>query len=53
MNITDKRLEVIGFSQPYAATPHGFAVMKDSPLAKLPGHGRPSTSTRTRRRGEG
>jgi octopine/nopaline transport system substrate-binding protein len=39
MNITDKRLEVINFSQPYAATPHGFGVLKDSPLAKLPGTG--------------
>jgi octopine/nopaline transport system substrate-binding protein len=39
MNITDKRLEVLNFSQPYAATPHGFATMKDSPLAKLPGTG--------------
>lgn len=39
MNITDKRLEVINFSQPYASTPHGFAVMKDGPLAKLPGTG--------------
>ena len=35
MNITDKRLEVINFSLPYAATPHGWGVMKDSPLAKL------------------
>src|SRR5918998_6152857 len=39
MNITDKRLEVINFSLPYAATPHGWGVMKDSPLAKLPGAG--------------
>ena len=39
MNITDKRLEVLNFSQPYAATPHGWGVMKDSPLAKLPGTG--------------
>jgi octopine/nopaline transport system substrate-binding protein len=39
MNITDKRLEVINFSQPYAATPHGWGVMKDSPLAQLPGTG--------------
>ena len=39
MNITDKRLEVINFSLPYAATPHGFGVMKDSPLAKLAGTG--------------
>ncbi len=39
MNITDKRVEVINFTQPYAATPHGWGVMKDSPLAKLPGTG--------------
>jgi octopine/nopaline transport system substrate-binding protein len=39
MNITDKRLEVINFSQAYAATPHGWGVMKDSPLAKLAGTG--------------
>ena len=39
MNITEKRLEVINFSQAYAATPHGFGVMKDSPLAKLAGTG--------------
>ncbi|HEX2553175.1 MAG TPA: lysine/arginine/ornithine ABC transporter substrate-binding protein [Microvirga sp.] len=39
MNITDKRLEVINFTRPYAATPHGWGVMKDSPLAKLPGTG--------------
>jgi octopine/nopaline transport system substrate-binding protein len=39
MNITDKRLEVINFTAPYAATPHGWGVMKDSPLAKLPGTG--------------
>ncbi|NBJ13179.1 lysine/arginine/ornithine ABC transporter substrate-binding protein [Microvirga arsenatis] len=39
MNITDKRLEVINFSLPYAATPHGWGVMKDSPLAKLAGTG--------------
>jgi octopine/nopaline transport system substrate-binding protein len=39
MNITDKRLETINFSLPYAATPHGWGVMKDSPLAKLAGTG--------------
>jgi octopine/nopaline transport system substrate-binding protein len=39
MNITDKRLEVLNFSLPYAVTPHGWGVMKDSPLAKLPGAG--------------
>lgn len=40
MNITDKRLEVINFSRPYAEGPHGFAVMPGSPLARLPGTGR-------------
>jgi octopine/nopaline transport system substrate-binding protein len=39
MNITDKRLEVLNFSLPYAVTPHGWGVLKDSPLAKLPGAG--------------
>src|SRR5690349_5302238 len=40
MNVTEKRLEVINFSLPYAATPHGWGVMKDSPLAKLEGAGK-------------
>ena len=40
MNITEKRLEVMNFSVPYAATPHGWGVMKDSPLAKLEGAGK-------------
>jgi octopine/nopaline transport system substrate-binding protein len=35
MFITDKRLEVIDFSQPYAVDPSGFAVAKDSELGKL------------------
>ena len=39
MNITDKRLEVIDFTRPYASGLHGFATMKDSPLAKLAGLG--------------
>ncbi|MBZ6078339.1 transporter substrate-binding domain-containing protein [Microvirga puerhi] len=39
MNITDKRLEVIDFSRPYASGLHGFATMKDSPIAKLDGTG--------------
>ena len=39
MNITDKRLEVINFSRTYAAGPHGWGVMKNSALAKLPGTG--------------
>jgi octopine/nopaline transport system substrate-binding protein len=39
MNITDKRLETIAFSDVYAAAPASFAVLKSSPLAKLPGTG--------------
>src|SRR3954464_3365150 len=39
MNITPKREEVIQFSRTYAAGPHGWGAMKDSPLAKLPGQG--------------
>ena len=39
MNITDKRLETINFSNIYAAAPASFAVLKSSPLAKLPGTG--------------
>ncbi|MCB8823007.1 transporter substrate-binding domain-containing protein, partial [Microvirga rosea] len=39
MNITDKRLEAIDFSRPYASGLHGFATTKDSPLAKLEGTG--------------
>jgi octopine/nopaline transport system substrate-binding protein len=34
MFITDKRLEVINFSRPYAVDPSSFAVAKASPLAK-------------------
>lgn len=34
MSITDKRKEVINFSNPYAATPAVLAVLKTSPLAK-------------------
>lgn len=34
MFITDKRLEVINFSRPYAIDPSSFAVAKSSPLAK-------------------
>ncbi|MBZ9677717.1 transporter substrate-binding domain-containing protein [Mesorhizobium sp. ES1-1] len=37
MFITDKRLEVIDFTQPYAIDPSGFAVAKDSPLGALAG----------------
>ena len=39
MNITDKRLEVVDFTRPYASGLHGFATMKDSPLAQLAGTG--------------
>jgi octopine/nopaline transport system substrate-binding protein len=39
MNITDKRLETINFSDVYAAAPASFAVLKSSPLAKMPGTG--------------
>src|SRR5215213_11026596 len=39
MNITPKREEVIQFSRTYAAGPHGWGAMKDSPLAKLEGEG--------------
>ena len=39
MNITPKREEVIQFSRTYAAGPHGWGAMKDSPLAKLAGTG--------------
>lgn len=39
MNITDRRLEVISFSRPYAAGPHAFATMANSPLRALPGAG--------------
>jgi octopine/nopaline transport system substrate-binding protein len=35
MSITAKRLEVIDFSVPYTSSPTTFAVMKDSPLAKM------------------
>jgi len=40
MNITDKRLETINFSRPYASGLHGWGVMKDSSLAKLAGEGK-------------
>ena len=35
MFITEKRLEVIDFTQPYAVDPGGFAVARDSELGKL------------------
>lgn len=40
MNITDKRLETINFSVPYASGPHSLVVMKGSPLEKLAGGAR-------------
>lgn len=39
LSITDERKQVIAFSVPYVATPGSFAVVKDGPLAKLPGSG--------------
>ena len=39
MTITDKRMEVINFSIPYADTPSVFLTAKNSPLAKFPGTG--------------
>jgi octopine/nopaline transport system substrate-binding protein len=39
MSITDERKKVIDFSVSYAASPNGFLVPKDSPLAKMPGTG--------------
>jgi len=40
MNITDKRKEAIAFSAIYGRTPSTFAVLKSSPLAKLPEAGK-------------
>ncbi len=37
---TPKRRDVIDFSRSYANGPHGFAVLKTSPLAKLPEAGK-------------
>jgi len=39
MNITDRRLEVISFTRPYAGGAHGWGVARNSPLARLPGLG--------------
>ena len=40
LSISDERKQVIGFTDPYAATPASFAVLKDSELAKqLPMNG--------------
>ncbi len=40
MNITEKRLEVLSFSRPYASGLHGWGAMKGSPLVKLAGEGK-------------
>ena len=51
MSITAKREEVIAFSRPYTNSGSGFTVLKDGPLAKLPGTGeRVSLSTMRQRR---
>jgi octopine/nopaline transport system substrate-binding protein len=39
MSITDERKKVINFSNSYAASPNGYLVPKNSPLAKMPGTG--------------
>jgi octopine/nopaline transport system substrate-binding protein len=39
MDITEKRLEILNFSRPYANEPASFGVGKSGPLAKLPGDG--------------
>jgi octopine/nopaline transport system substrate-binding protein len=39
MNITDKRLAVIGFSKPYATSRHVFATMTDRDILSLPRNG--------------
>jgi octopine/nopaline transport system substrate-binding protein len=39
MSITDDRKQVIDFAGPYADSPNGYLVAKDSPLAKIPGTG--------------
>jgi octopine/nopaline transport system substrate-binding protein len=39
LSITPERQQQIAFSIPYAATPAGFAAVKDSDVAKLPGTG--------------
>jgi len=45
LSITPDRAKVIGFTVPYAQTPAGFATLKDSSLANLPGTGTPITVT--------
>ena len=39
MSITDERKKTIDFAGPYANSPNGFLVAKNSPLAKMPGTG--------------
>ncbi|MGF9763205.1 lysine/arginine/ornithine ABC transporter substrate-binding protein [Microvirga sp. 0TCS3.31] len=39
MSITDERKEVIDFAGPYADSPNGYLVAKDSPIAKMPSTG--------------
>src|SRR3712207_4348242 len=39
MSITDERKKTIDFAGPYANSPNGFLVAKDSPLAKMSGTG--------------
>lgn len=39
MSITDERKKVIDFAGPYANSPNGFLVAKNSPMAKMPGTG--------------
>jgi octopine/nopaline transport system substrate-binding protein len=39
MSVTDERKKVIDFAGPYANSPNGFLVAKNSPLAKMPGTG--------------
>ncbi|MGN6102223.1 MAG: transporter substrate-binding domain-containing protein [Devosia sp.] len=45
LSITPERAKAIAFSIPYASTPVGFATLKDSALANLPGTGTSITLT--------